>query len=119
MEALASEMEKMFLELESHKDPSSSADGAGASGGANAGDDSDAAREKEIQAAWEALFAESMADIPTVAAAGGGGQSDAPRESKDAFQKIRDEAAERLRQSDAEQVVTGLHTWSARRDRAR
>jgi len=104
MEALAGEMEKMFSEMESHRDPSSSADGAGASG-ANTGDDSDAAREMEIRAAWEDLFAESVADIPTVAAAGGGGgQSDAPRESKDAFQKIRDEAAERLRQSDAEQA---------------
>ena len=116
MEALAGEMEKMFFEMESHRDPSSSAEGAGASG-ANAGDDSEAAREMEIRAAWEDLFAERMADIPTVAAAGGGGggggggQSNAPRGSKkDAFQRIRDEAAERLRQSNAEQqVVTGSH----------
>lgn len=108
MEALALEMEEMVLQLESSKDPSSSADGASASG-ADAGHD--AAREKEIRAAWEELFANSMADISTDAAAGGGsgGKSDAPGEPKDAFQKIRDEAAERLRKSDAEQVVmTGL-----------
>ena len=103
MEALAIEMEEMVLQLESFKDPSSSADGASASG-ADAGHD--AAREKEIRAAWEELFANSMADIPTEAAAGGGGggKSDVPGEPKDAFQKIRDEAAERLRKSDAEQV---------------
>jgi hypothetical protein len=109
MDALAIEMEKMLSELGPHKDPSSSANGAAARG-ADGGDDPDATREMEIRAVWEGLFAESMADIPTGAAAGGGGQSDAPRESKDAFQKIRDEAAERLRQSNAEQVVTGLHT---------
>ena len=109
MEALALEMEEMVLQLESFKDPSGSADGASASD-ANAGHD--AAREKDIRAAWEELFANSMADISTDAAAGGsggGGKSDAPGEPKDAFQKIRDEAAERLRKSDAEQVVmTGL-----------
>ena len=106
MDALAREMEAMVLGMESIKD---SADGASASG-ANAGDD--AAHEKEIRAAWEELFAKSMADIPTEATAGGSGgggggggtESDAAGESKDAFQKIRDGAAERLRKSDAEQV---------------
>ena len=105
MDALAREMEAMVLGMESIKD---SADGASASG-ANAGDD--AAHEKEIRAAWEELFAKSMADIPTEATAGGGGggggggtESDAAGGSKDAFQKIRDGAAERLRKSDAEQV---------------
>ena len=106
MDALAREMEAMVLGMESIKD---SADGASASG-ANAGDD--AAHEKEIRAAWEELFAKSMADIHTEATAGGSGgggggggtESDATGESKDAFQKIRDGAAERLRKSDAEQV---------------
>jgi len=113
MEALALEMEQMFHQLGSSSEgPSSAANGASASG-ANAGHD--AAREGEIRAAWEELFANSMADISAddVAAAaagvGGGGKSDAPEEPEDAFQKIRDEAAERLRKSDAEQVVmTGL-----------
>ena len=109
MEALAREMEEMVLGMGSFKDP---ADSASASG-ANAGDD--AAREKDIRAAWEELFAKSMADIPTEATAGGGSggdgggggggtESDAAGESKDAFQKIRDGAAERLRKSDAEQA---------------
>ena len=105
MEALASEMEKMVLGLEPHKDPSGSVNGANASG-ADAGDD--AAREKEIRAAWEELFAKTMADI-SIEAAAGGGESDARGEPKDAFQQIRDENAERLRKSNAEQVVTGLH----------
>jgi hypothetical protein len=50
MEALAGEMEKMFFEMELHRDhPSSSADGAGASGANAAGDDSDTAREMESE----------------------------------------------------------------------
>jgi len=116
MEALAIEMEEMVLQMEAFKDPSSSADGASASG-ADAGHD--AAREKDIRAAWEELFANSMADIPTEAAAavggGGGGKSDAPGEPKDAFQKIRDDAAERLRKSDAEQVSDDRLTQSQAR----
>jgi hypothetical protein len=63
----------------------------------------------------EDLVAKSMADIlPDIA---DGGESDAAGGSKDAFRKIRDEAAERLRQSDAElQVVSRL---AIRRGRAR
>jgi len=91
-------MEAMLLGLGADKGPSSSSDGASASDGANAGDEP--ARDKLFLAAWEDLIAKNMADIsPEVA---GGSESDVAGEPKDAFRKSRDEAAERLRKSDAE-----------------
>ena len=102
MEALARGMEEMLHGFDAG--PSSSGDGASARGSANVEDE--AAHDKEFLATLEDLVAKSMADIlPDI---GDGGESDvAAGESKDAFRKIRDEAAERLRKSDAElQVVT-------------
>jgi hypothetical protein len=100
-------MEAMLLGLGADKGPSSSSDGASASDGANAGDEP--ARDKLFLAAWEDLIAKSMADIsPEVA---GGSESDVAGEPKDAFRKSRDEAAERLRKSDAElhEVTRSVH----------
>jgi hypothetical protein len=97
----------MLLGLGADKGPSSSSDGASASDGANAGDET--ARDKLFLAAWEDLISKSMADIsPEVA---GGSESGVAGEPKDAFRKSRDEAAERLRKSDAElhEVTRSVH----------
>jgi hypothetical protein len=99
MEALTRGMEDMLRGLDTGA--ASSAAGASARGSANAEDET--ARDKEFLATLEDLVAKSMADIlPDIA---DGGEPDAAGESKDAFRKIRDEAAERLRQSDAELQV--------------
>jgi len=103
VEELARGMEAMLLEMETHQDPPSTADGASTSD-ANAGGDT--TRDKQFLAAWEDLFAKSLAgESPEVP--DGGGEADAAGESEDAFQKSLQEAAERLRRSDTElQVAT-------------
>jgi hypothetical protein len=110
MEALTRGMEEMLRGLGT--DASISVDGASTSG-ANVGDET--VHDKEFLATLEDLVAKSMGDIlPDIP---DGDETDAAGESKDAFRKIRDEAAERLRKSDADlQVVTRL---TFRRERAR
>jgi hypothetical protein len=103
VEELARGMEAMLLEMETQQNPPSTAGGASASD-VNAGGDT--ARDKQFLAAWEDLFAKSLAgvspDVPE------DGEADAAGESEDAFQRSLQEAAERLRRSDAElQVATG------------
>ena len=104
MEALTRGMEDMLHGLDTGE--SSSAGGARARGSANVEDET--AHDKEFLATLEDLVAKSMADIlPDVA---DGSEFDAAGEPKDAFRKVRDEAAERLRKSNAElQVVTDLY----------
>ena len=97
VEELAKGMEAMLLEMETHQNPSSTADGASTSD-TNAGGDS--ARDKQFLAAWEDLFAKSMSGVSPELPAGGA-------DSEDAFQKSLQEATERLRRSDTElQVAT-------------
>jgi len=96
VEELAREMEAMLLGLAAPQEPSSSADNAGA-GEATA--EGETARDEQILRALEDLFTKGAAGVPPESAADG--KADAGG-SKDAFRKIRDEAAERLRKSDTE-----------------
>jgi hypothetical protein len=110
MDELEREMEEMFRGLGALNDPSSSADGAGASS-ANAEDEPT----PDMRFLAD-LLAKSMASIPSEVA--GESKPDATGEPKDDFWKSRDEAAERLRKSNADlQVITGLYLH--RRARAR
>ena len=102
VEELARGMEAMLLEMETHQNPSSAADGASTSD-TNAGGDT--ARDKQLLAAWEDLFAKGMAGVSPEVPAGA--------ESEDAFQKSLQEATERLRRSDTELQVAGC--WPMRR----
>lgn len=82
------------------QEPLSSADNAGAGEATAEGEE---ARDKQILQTLEELFTKGMAGVSPEPAADG--KADA-RGSKDAFRKVRDEAAERLRKSDTElQVV--------------
>jgi hypothetical protein len=104
VEELARGMEAMLLEMETGQSPSSTTDGASTSD-INAGGDT-ATRDKQFLAAWEDLFAKSLAGVSSEVP--DDGEADAAGESEDAFQKSLQEAAERLRRSDEElQVATG------------
>ena len=102
MEQLAREMEAMLLGLDPHQVSSDPAESASASD-AHAGEET--ARDKQFLDTLDEWFAKSMADVPLDG--DGIDKPEAVGESKDAFRKSRDEAAERLRRSDTElQVLT-------------